>query len=264
MKKLSMVLKEKVYQVIFEHDTFAGKFFDLVLILMVVLSVVVVMLETVQSYWLKYQDLFSYLEWFFTTVFTIELCLRVYSSPKKLKYLLSFYGLIDLISILPSYLVIFFPSAKAFIIVRSMRILRLFRILKLSRFVSAGSQLQSALSASREKIIVFTFFITIVVVIMGSAMFYIESPESGFTSIPASIYWAIVTMTTVGYGDIAPVTALGKFVSSILMLTGYGIIAVPTGIISAEIAKAKEVTLSPCCKKAKPEDKFCSECGKKL
>lgn len=257
-----MSFKEKVYEVIFEHDTTAGKLFDIVLILMVILSVIVVMLETVQSLWINYQNTFIFLEWVFTITFTLELLFRLYCSPRKLKYLLSFYGFIDLVSIIPTYLTFIFPSARAFLIIRSMRILRLFRILKLSRFVNAGSQLQSALAGSREKIIVFIFFITILVIIMGSAMFYIESPESGFTSIPVSIYWAIVTMTTVGYGDIAPVTALGKFVSAFLMLMGYGIIAVPTGIISSEMNKTKKEDACPACPLAKEEDNFCRKCGK--
>lgn len=257
-------MKEKLYQIIFEHDTRSGKLFDIILIIMVLLSVIVVMLETVQDYWVKYESVFDIFEWFFTVIFTLELILRLYCSPKKMKYLFSFYGIIDLISILPSYLIFSFPSARAFIIVRSMRILRLFRILKLTRFVSAGSQLKDALVASREKIIVFIFFITIVVVIMGSAMFYIESPESGFTSIPVSIYWAIVTVTTVGYGDIAPATVLGKFLSSALMLIGYGIIAVPTGIISSEITKSKLAVGCSTCKSSKVESNFCPDCGREI
>lgn len=259
-------LKNKIYTIIFEHDTKAGKLFDVVLILMILLSVISVMLETVQFYWVNYSHVFDFLEWFFTISFTLELALRLYSTDKKKEYLLSFYGFVDVVSILPTYLSFMIPGAEAFMLVRAMRLLRLFRILKLSRYTNAGSELQTALIASRAKITVFLFFITTIVTLMGAAMFYIESPESGFTSIPTSIYWAIVTMTTVGYGDITPITTLGKLFSAMLMLLGYGVIAVPTGIITSEMSKTKEMESSSCdfCDGKVLETSFCPECGKKV
>jgi voltage-gated potassium channel len=260
-------LKEKLYIIIFEHDTKGGKLFDVVLILMILLSVISVMLETVEYYWIHYSNVFFFLEWFFTLSFTLELILRLYSTDEKKKYLLSFYGFVDVVSIIPTYLAVIIPGAQAFMIVRAMRLLRLFRILKLSRYTIAGSELQTALVASRAKIIVFLFFITTIVTLMGAAMFYIESPESGFTSIPTSIYWAIVTMTTVGYGDITPVTTLGKFLSACLMLLGYGVIAVPTGIITSEMTKAvnqEKSTCQTCSNNQNLNSRYCSDCGRKL
>jgi voltage-gated potassium channel len=264
MKKM----KEKLYTIIFEHDTKAGKLFDVVLIIMILLSVISVMLETVEFYWQNYSHIFDFLEWFFTISFTLELLLRLYSTDHKKDYLMSFYGIIDIVSILPSYLSIIIPGAEAFMLVRAMRILRLFRILKLSRYTMAGTELQTALVASRAKIIVFLFFVTTIVTLMGAAMFYIESPESGFTSIPTSIYWAVVTMTTVGYGDITPVTTVGKFFSAMLMLVGYGVIAVPTGIITSEMTKVKESSDEKCafCDDNSQNQKniYCANCGRKL
>ena len=260
--------KKQIYRIIFEHDTPLGKGFDICLIILVLLSVLTIMLETVQDYYVSHSKLFYILEWMFTGIFTIELALRLYSAPKKLSYLFSFYGLIDVISVIPTYLATVLPGAQAFIIIRALRLLRVFRILKLSQYTNAGSQLKQAIYSSRTKIIVFIFFVITLVTIMGTGMYYIEGPKNGFTSIPTSIYWAIVTMTTVGYGDITPLTTLGKFLSAALMITGYGVIAVPTGIISTEMSKIdryQEEKGCEICKSSKDEvANYCYNCGKKL
>ena len=245
-----MSLKEKLYIIIFEHDTKAGKAFDVCLILAVLLSVITVMLETVEAIEKNYASFFIAIEWFFTFIFTIELILRLYCLNKKRKYLFSFYGLVDLISILPSYLAAILPGGQSFLIVRTLRMLRVFRIFKLKSYTKAGIKLSDALAASLPKIVVFLRFVLTLVVIIGAIMYMIESRESGFTSIPKSIYWAIVTMTTVGYGDITPQTIIGQVLSSLLMLTGYGIIAVPTGLVTAELTKKiQETKTCPHCNK---------------
>ena len=197
-------MKEKLYKIIFEHDTKTGKTFDIWLIIFVFLSVLAVMLETVDSINLEYFQLFNIIEWFFTILFSLELILRLYCSPKPFKYLLSVYGLVDLIAIIPAYVGFLIPGSQSFLIIRALRMLRIFRILKLNNYMKAGAQLTGALSNSRPKIIVFLMFIVTIVLIIGSMMFLIEGKESGFTSIPKSVYWAVVTMTTVGYGDITP------------------------------------------------------------
>ena len=262
-------MKDRLYQIIFEHNTRSGKNFDIALILLVVLSMLAIMLETVEGLWYNYYKLFYYFEWFFTIIFSVEFILRLYCAPSKKDYILSFYGIIDIISVLPSYLSFFIPGAQAFLIIRAMRLMRLFRIFKLTNYTNAGSQLKEAVAASKPKIIVFVFFVVTFVTIVGTAMFYVEGRENGFSSIPKSIYWAVVTMTTVGYGDIAPLTPLGQLLSAVLMITGYGVIAVPTGIISTEMAKAertnKHMGCSLCQDSNAPlEGRFCMSCGKKL
>lgn len=264
-----MTIKQKLYQIIFEHNTRSGKNFDVALIILVLLSMLAVMLETIEGLWNNHHYLFLRLEWFFTIVFTIEFLLRLYCTPSKRKYVFSFYGMIDIVAILPTYLSVLIPGAQAFLIVRTMRLLRLFRILKLTNYTSAGTQLKSALVASKPKIVVFVFFVFALVTIVGTLMFYIEGRENGYTSIPKSIYWAIVTMTTVGYGDIAPQTPLGQFLSALLMITGYGVIAVPTGIISSEMAKMDAQEKLQGCKSCTGKDAtesgaFCSHCGRNL
>ncbi|MBC76602.1 MAG: ion transporter [Halobacteriovoraceae bacterium] len=261
--------KEQIYRIIFEHDTPAGRWFDICLIILVLLSVITIMLETVEEYYAIHSKLFYILEWMFTGIFTIELLLRLYSAPKKMSYLFSFYGAIDVISVIPTYLATIIPGAQAFIIIRALRLLRVFRILKLSQYTSAGTQLKLAIYSSRTKIIVFIFFVVTLVTIMGTGMYYIEGPQSGFTSIPTSIYWAIVTMTTVGYGDITPLTTLGQFLSAALMIMGYGVIAVPTGIISTEMSKLDKQQEDKGCDVCKSFSEneaanFCYNCGKKL
>ncbi len=243
-------LRERLYTVIFETDTPAGKAFDVGLIFFILLSVLLVMLDSIPD---VHGELGAWLlvgEWLITVLFTLEYLLRIYVVHSKRKYILSFYGLVDLLAILPTYLSLFLPGMHILTTVRIMRLLRIFRILKLVHFMGEGQQLWSALKRSRHKITVFLTTVFTVVVAVGSLMYLIEGEKSGFTSIPKSIYWAIVTMTTVGYGDIAPVTPLGQVVASLLMVTGYGIIAVPTGIVTSEIMRPTDVSgtgICPCC-----------------
>jgi voltage-gated potassium channel len=248
-----MSLKQKLYIIIFEADTKAGKAFDLALILAVFISVLTVMLETVESLQIQYETIFNWVEYFFTFIFTLELICRLYCVKKKMRYIFSFFGLVDFISVLPFYLTIFFPMGQNFIIIRALRMLRIFRILKLKNYTNAGKQLSSALNASMPKIVVFVGFVVTLVTIIGAIMYMVESQESGFTSIPKSVYWAIVTMTTVGYGDITPQTIVGQILSSILMIIGYGIIAVPTGLVSVELSRSK-----------KKGRKFCPHCNNRI
>lgn len=266
-------LKEKIHRVIFEADTPAGKLFDIILLALIFISVIVVMLETVPGYQDQYGKLFITLEWIFTVVFTIEYALRMYCVYKPMKYAKSFYGIIDLISIIPTYLSIFLAGYHSLMIVRGLRLLRVFRIFKLTQFMSQGQVILGALKASRAKIAVFMFFILVMVSIFGSLMYLIEgSTNSGFDSIPRSIYWAIVTLTTVGYGDISPATPLGQFLSSIIMIAGYAVIAVPTGIVSAEVIKtSKEApsTNTQACRYCSKEGHdnnalYCKYCGEAL
>lgn len=260
-----------MHEVIFEADTPAGKTFDLLLLVMIVISIVTVMLESVPSIGEKYDAELNIMEWGITIIFSLEFVARVLCVGKPWKYVFSFYGLVDLLSILPGYLGLFVSGTNSLSVIRSLRLLRIFRILKLVQFIGEANLLIRSLKASRAKIIVFMFFVLSITFILGSLMYIVESPESGFTSIPRSIYWAIVTLTTVGYGDIAPDTDLGQFIASVIMLTGYAIIAVPTGIISAEIAKQdtaqKPTTQScpSCSLEGHEEDAtYCKYCGSQL
>ena len=230
--------KEKLYIIIFEADTFWGKAFDVALLIAILLSVITVALESVKSLGNSYQNVFNALEWVFTFLFTIEYILRLWVTPRKRAYIFSFFGIIDLLSTLPTYIGLILTGAHSLIVLRSFRLLRVFRIFKLARFVGEASQLRKALKASRPKIIVFITAVSIIVVIMGTIMYIVEGGENGFTSIPRSIYWAIVTLTTVGYGDIAPMTVVGQSIAALIMILGYAIIAVPTGIVTAEIGKS--------------------------
>jgi len=232
-------LKRKIYRVIFEHDTKAGKLFDLILIVMVFLSVLIVCLETVEGLRTRNPQFFIIAEWFFTIVFSIELILRLYSVKDKVGYIFSFFGIIDIVAILPTYLSIFLPAAQTFLIVRALRMLRIFRILKLNQYTSAGKKLKKALGNALPKIVVFLGAVVTMVLIIGALIYFVEGKTNGFTSIPKSIYWAIVTLTTVGYGDITPKTPLGQIISSAVMILGYSIIAVPTGIVSVEMGKVE-------------------------
>lgn len=264
--------RNKLHQIIFEADTKAGKRFDVLLFWAIALSVLAVMIESVKPIHEKYEFYFIVIEWTFTILFTIEFILRLISVKKPWKYVFSFYGLVDILSILPAYLGLWLVNGSSLRIIRILRLLRIFRVLKLMGFLKQATVINKALKASKQKILVFLFAITILTVLLGTVMYLIESEEAGFTSIPRSIYWAIVTLTTVGYGDIAPLTPLGQFVASIVMITGYAIIAVPTGIVSAEIAKTDEFpmqlnTLScPSCSKEGHDDeaKYCNGCGAKL
>lgn len=264
--------KNKVFTVIFHSDTRAGKWFDIALILSILTSVLVVMLDSVQSLSIKYDKPFHIIEWFFTILFTIEYLLRLYCTPQPKRYARSFFGLVDLVSILPSYLALFIPGGQYLLIVRSLRILRIFRILKLTQYVGEAHLLMRSVISARYKVLVFLFFILTVVSIFGSFMYLVEGPEHGFTSIPTSVYWAIVTVTTVGYGDIAPQTPLGQAIASLMVIIGYSIIAIPTGIFTAELSKQIKhdfKSTGPECQACghankEPQAVYCSECGAKL
>lgn len=261
--------KQKLYVIIFEADTPLGKLFDILLLWAILLSVVAVMLESVESISLLYGDELRVIEWAFTIIFTLEYIARILTVGKPLKYIFSFYGIIDLISIIPTFIGIFVTGTHTLSIIRSIRLLRIFRILKLVQFVSEANVLIRALKASGAKIVVFLFALLSLTFILGTLMYLIESPESGFTSIPRSIYWAIVTLTTVGYGDIAPQTVLGQTLASVIMIIGYAIIAVPTGIVGAELSKTKISLKTKRCQKCSTEAmdvnaNYCRNCGTEL
>ena len=261
--------KNKLFRIIFEADTKAGKTFDIVLLIVIVISVVVVMLDSVTYFHNKYGNIFWNIEWGITFMFAIEYILRIYSVKKPWKYIFSFYGIIDLLSILPKFLSLIFTGSTTLVVIRLFRLMRIFRVLKLARYVSASETLKEVINNSRRKILVFLEVVMIIVVIAGSLMYLIEGEESGFVSIPRSIYWAIVTVTTVGYGDIAPQTVLGQTLASILMIVGFAIIAVPTSIVGSEMIKTKSrnnTQVCSNCHKSNHEDDaiYCSKCGEKL
>ncbi len=231
-------LRRRVYEIIFKANTPAGKAFDIALLWTILLSVLTVMLDSVAGISAEHGKPLRILEWGFTLLFTVEYCLRIYCASRPVRYIRSFFGLVDLVSILPTYLSFFIAGSQSLIVIRALRLLRVFRILKLAQYLGEASVLLNALKASRQKITVFLGAVLTVVLIMGTSMYLIEGKENGFDSIPASMYWAIVTMTTVGYGDIAPQTILGQVLASVLMILGYGIIAVPTGIVSAELVRS--------------------------
>lgn len=231
--------KERIHEVIFEADTPMGRTFDISLLIVISISVVIVMLESVDYIRVRYASLFFILEWIFTIIFTIEYGLRIYAVYRPVKYMSSFFGIIDLLAILPAYLSLFFAGTHYFIVIRALRLIRIFRIFKLGHFLKEGAIITSALRASRAKIFVFLMSVTLLVIIIGSIMYLVEGGNNDkFSSIPRGIYWAIVTLTTVGYGDIVPQTGLGQFLSAVVMILGYAIIAVPTGIVSAEMVNA--------------------------
>lgn len=261
--------KQKMHEIIFEADTRAGKWFDIILLILILMSVTTVMLESVNSIALLYGKEIRALEWAFTILFTLEYIARLVSIGKPLKYVFSFYGIIDFISIIPTYLGIFISGTHTLSIIRSIRLLRVFRILKLAQFIGEADVLIKALKASKAKIVVFLFAVLSLTFILGTVMYLIESPESGFTSIPRSIYWAIVTLTTVGYGDITPQTVLGQTLASLIMIIGYAIIAVPTGIVGAELSKTNINTNTQSCPHCSLEGHdddaaHCKFCGEKL
>ncbi|MGJ8735878.1 ion transporter [Zobellia laminariae] len=232
--------KYKVHEIIYEADTPLGKWFDILLFILIIISVLLVMLESVKWIDAEYHEILFILEWIVTILFTIEYIARVISIKQPKKYIFSFYGVIDLLSTIPLYLSYIFAGSQVLLAIRSLRLLRVFRILKLVRFLGEASQLRKALEASRAKITVFLFAVLILSVILGTLMYLIEGDEAGFTSIPTSIYWTIVTLTTVGYGDIAPITPQGQFIATLIMLVGYGVIAVPTGIVTVEFGKKSQ------------------------
>ncbi len=237
--------RTKLHEIIYEADTPAGKLFDVLLLIVILASIVFVMLESVKSIDNKYHDLLNMAEWIVTILFSLEYIARIVSVKKPLKYILSFYGIIDLLSTIPKYLSLVFVGTHALVALRALRLLRVFRILKLARYLGASNNLVSALKASKAKISVFLFAVLIVAIILGTIMYMVEGEENGFTNIPKSVYWCIVTLTTVGFGDIAPQTPLGQFIASLVMILGYGIIAVPTGIVSAEYTNQKNLKDKP-------------------
>ena len=261
--------RSRLHDVIYESNTPAGKAFDIGLLLMIIGSILVVMLDSIEHYHQKYGQVFFVLEWFFTITFTIEYILRLISISRPLLYVVSFLGIIDLLAIIPGYLSILFIGAQSLLVLRALRLLRIFRIFKLTHFLSEMKFLSGAISASLKKITIFLLVVLTLVIIMGSIMYLAEKGQNDdFKSIPDSVYWAIVTITTVGYGDISPVTPIGKFVASLIMLTGYGIIAVPTGIITTEMTvalrrKKEQHEVCPHCGKEghDADAKFCKNCG---
>jgi len=264
-------IRKKLYDIIFEADTFAGKMFDIVLLVLIVISILAVILESVPAYGERYRNLFSVIEWTITFFFTAEYLLRIWVVERSSRYIFSFFGIIDLLSILPSYISLVIGGAHGLMIIRALRLLRIFRLFKLSRYIAEGNMLMMALKNSREKISVFLMTVVMLVIVLGTLMYMVEGEEHGFTSIPRGIYWAIVTLTTVGYGDIAPVTGLGQFIASLVMILGYGIIAVPTGIVTVEysrVRKNKKVTTQVCphcLREGHDVDAvYCKYCGAKL
>ena len=265
-----MTIKAKLYEIIFESDTKAGKLFDVLLLAVIVLSIILVMLESVPSIETEYRFLLIFLEWSITIIFSLEYFMRIWIVSKPKTYIFSFYGVIDFLSILPSYLGLIFVGTHGLMVIRALRLLRVFRILKLNRYMNEGAIIVKALKQSRIKISVFLFAVLTMVVIIGTMMYLIEGAENGFTSIPRGIYWAIVTLTTLGYGDISPSTALGQFIASFVMIIGYAIIAVPTGIVTAELSKpTKTLPSGQVCENCLSEghdvgDQFCRFCGSKM
>jgi voltage-gated potassium channel len=264
-------LRARLHQVIFEADTPAGRAFDLLLLLAIAASVAVVMLESVASVRARAGPTLRALEWGFTILFTVEYLLRLFSVRRPLRYAVSAFGLIDLLAILPTYLSVVLPGAQSLLVVRLLRLLRIFRVLKLAEYHRESRTLAQAMRASRRKIEVFLLTVMTIVVVVGALMYVIEGEEHGFTSIPMSIYWAVVTLTTVGYGDLAPATTLGRSLAVLLMLTGYGIIAVPTGIVTVELTRA--AAAGPISGQACPgcglgshehDAAYCRRCGTKL
>ncbi|UAM99508.1 ion transporter [Polaribacter litorisediminis] len=264
--------KERLHEIIYEADTKEGKLFDVILLVAIIASIILVMLESVESFDTKYHDQLNISEWVITILFSIEYVLRVITIKKPSKYIFSFFGIIDLLSTIPKYLSFIIIGSHNLAALRALRLLRVFRILKVARYIGASNRLIVALKASRAKILVFLFFVIILCLILGTIMYMIEGEENGFTSIPRSVYWAVVTLTTVGYGDIAPNTPFGQFIASIIMVLGYGIIAIPTGIVSSEMTKHEGSDLDfntqscPNClaDRHKENSIFCYNCGDTL
>ena len=262
----------RLYTIIFEADTRAGKLFDLVLLACILLSVVVVILDSVDSVSRDHAALFELLEWMFTALFSVEYAARLACVRRPRRYATSFFGVVDLLAVLPSYLILLLPGAHALLDVRILRLLRIFRILKLAAYVGEYRALGSALAASRRKILIFLSVVLMVALLMGTLLYVVEGPERGYTSIPLAVYWAIVTMTTVGYGDITPQTDLGRLIASVMMLLGWGILAVPTGIVSAELTARRFSQFVPTtrtCHECLSEGheanaQYCKDCGAKL
>lgn len=265
-------LRRKLHRIIYEADTPTGKLFDIILLVLILISIAAIMFESVAAVRFKYGHILHIIEWSITILFTIEYIARVLTVSKPIKYILSAYGIIDLLAILPSYISLLLPGAHLLASLRAVRLLRVFRILKLGHFIGASNMLMIALKRSRDKIFVFLFTVVILCIIFGTLMYMIEGPLNGFSDIPVSIYWTIVTLTTVGFGDITPQTGLGQFLSMVIMIMGYGIIAVPTGIVTSEIVSKKDIkptTNTTSCRNCnetnhKDHANFCYHCGEKL
>ncbi len=271
MNKPEWLDKEKMYELIFESDTPAGKQFDIAIMIAIVLSILISFVETIPSLARTYQLTLEILEYLLTFFFTVEYLARLYCSPRKRDYALSFFGVIDLLAILPAYLSFILPNARYMLVFRTFRLIRIFRIFKLFSFINEGYTLMQSLRKSMTKISVYFLFVLILVTCLGTLMYMVESgtPGSKFTDLATSVYWAIVTMTTVGYGDITPVTAIGRLLSAFVMLLGYTIIAVPTGIVTATIIdetkkKVRDGKCPRCGEKVEKNDRYCSHCGEKL
>ena len=265
-----MQIKKKLNEIIFGTDTFAGRLFDIILIFFILVSVISIILDSVPEYNQKFGYFFRVLEWIFTISFTIEYFLRFFISDKPLRYAVSFFGIVDLISFIPTYLSLIIANTHYLLVIRMLRLLRIFRILKLLTFIKQSEVILIALKQSKNKILVFLFTVVILVIIIGAVMYVVEGESNGFTSIPKSIYWAIVTLTTVGYGDISPKTPIGQFLASLIMIIGYSIIAVPTGIVTSEITttsiKKRNEKICPECgyKDFEPDSNYCRRCGEKF
>jgi len=263
------MFRQAIYDTIFEADTPSGLVFDVVLIICIILSVTVVLLDSVAAYRANYGQLFFMLEWTFTGLFTLEYGLRIYAARRPLRYMTSFYGVIDLLSILPTYMALVVANTHYLAVIRILRVLRVFRVLKLAHYLKEYDFLVKSLAASRRKILVFLSSVVVLVVILGSVIYIVEPSEAGFTSIPRSIYWAIVTLTTVGYGDISPTTVFGQFIAGTVMILGYAIIAVPAGLVTTEMMSIKSSNnsqvCSNCLKEGHDDDAvFCKYCGNSL
>ena len=261
-------IKDDLRKLIFGTEAISGRLFDILLIVAIISSVLVVMLDSVLEYHNSYGDIFLKAEWIFTILFTIEYLLRIYCIRLPSSYMFSFFGIIDLLAILPTYISLIIPGAAVFSVIRILRVLRVFRVLKLVQFMGEAELLKQAMIASKRKIFVYLFFLLNLVIVLGSLMYLIEGEKSGFDSIPRSIYWAIVTLTTVGYGDISPTSNLGQFIAAIIMIMGYSIIAVPTGIVTSSMNFTKDKYRKTCivCNDNKQSAlaKFCNKCGAKM
>ncbi|MGI2855391.1 ion transporter [Shewanella algae] len=263
-------LKRKLRIIIFGTETPAGRWFDIGLIICIILSVALVFLDTVADIHARFGHIILALEWVFTLVFTLEYLLRLYCSSNRLSYARSFYGVVDLLSILPSYLALFFPGANFTLVIRILRLFRVFRVLKLLRYLSEGNLLLKAMLQSSRKVFIFFFSVSLIIMVLSAIMYVVEGPENGFSSIPKSVYWTIVTITTVGYGDITPKTDLGQAIAAFTMLLGYSIIAIPTGILTAEISqemgRSRDLRRCANCLKTGHDyhARYCNRCGSEL
>ena len=261
--------RAKLHEIIFEADTKKGKIFDIILLVAILISVFGVILSSVDSIERDYGNILRFSEWIFTILFTIEYIFRIYCIKKPIKYIFSFMGIIDFLSIIPTYLVFLYPPIHVLVDIRAIRLIRVFRVFKLSRYLRGANIMQIALKSSRPKIIVFLLSVVLIVIILGTLMYIVEGQKNGFENIPKSIYWSVVTLTTVGYGDVVPLTTTGKFLASIILIFGYGFIAVPTGIVSAAIAKSASKITTQSCRVCSREGhdldaKYCKFCGASL